>query len=268
LETTICEELGPLGSSMIQDLAMMIKVKSNPYVPVANGGSHVAITQDPLAKEKRLLSSIKTSLISWKNTLVSPDSTDPLALLVPKAFAAMEEYLGNNETGINHFLEKYVLEEDGSLTINFITLESARGLMLYNGVDPLTSTSFEMSKLVIRGLNQFETFRPLIVLGDQTLGHKLRMEGTVIASASFSLKIGPSTASDSLIYRHQGHIVEEYPEGYWVSKPLQSSSTFMSSSDVVSPDATTSSMGDSEDETSARHDSAIWGGPKYKGAKV
>ena len=55
---------------------------------------------------------------------------------------------------------------------------------------------------------------------------------------------------------------------YWVSKPLQSSSTFMSSSDVVSPDATTSSMGDSEDETSARHDSAIWGGPKYKGAKV
>ena len=212
LETTICEELGPLGSSVIQDLAMMIKVESNPYVPVANGGSHVATTQDPLAKENSLLDGIKSSLISWKNTLINPDSTDPLALLVPKAFAAMEEYLGNNETGINHFLEKYVLEKDGSLTINFITLESARGVTLYHGVDPLTSTSFAMSKLVIKGLNQFNTFRPLVVLGDQTLGHKLRMEGTVIASASFSLKIGPSTASDSLIYRHQGHIVEEYPQ--------------------------------------------------------
>ena len=50
------------------------------------------------------------------------------------------------------------------------------------------------------------------MLGDQTLGHKLEMIGTLTASATTKLSISPSTAEDSLIYSHQGHSIEESAE--------------------------------------------------------
>ena len=84
--------------------------------------------------------------------------------------------------------------------------------MLYEGVDPLTSTSLGMSNVVVRGLDQWTIFRPLLVLGDQTLGHELKMTGKLTASATLSLRIAPSTASDSLIHQHQGHTVNENPQ--------------------------------------------------------
>ena len=69
-------------------------------------------------------------------------------------------------------------------------------MILYDGVDLLTSTSFGILHIVIKGLDQWSTFRPLIVLGDQTLGHKLEMIGTLTASAMTKLSISPSTAED------------------------------------------------------------------------
>ncbi len=212
LGTTICDELGPLGSTFITSLAKTVRNETHPYVPVANGGSYVDVSEGPMLKENTLAKEVKAALISWKSALISPNSTDPLALLVPQAFSAVNEYFSNKETGINHFLRKYVLEDDGTLVLDFTTTESERGFIMYDGVDPLTSTSLGMSRVVVTGLDQFQTFRPLVVLGDQTLGHELRMEGRVTASASLSLTIGPSTAPGSMIDEHNGNTVRENPQ--------------------------------------------------------
>jgi hypothetical protein len=66
------------------------------------------------------------------------------------------------------------------------------------GVDPLTSTSFGVSHITVHGLDQWSTFKPLVVLGDQTLGHELKMSGTLTFTAATQLVIGPSTAPDSI----------------------------------------------------------------------
>ena len=77
------------------------------------------------------------------------------------------------------------------------------------GVDPLTSTSFGVSHITVHGLDQWSTFKPLVVLGDQTLGHELKMSGTLTFTGATQLVIGPSTAPDSLIHQHVGHTVRE-----------------------------------------------------------
>ena len=212
LESTICDELGPLGSSVITDLAKTVKKETDPYLPASHGGTYVSNVQEPLLKENSLVDEYQSSLISWKDMLMNTSSTDPIALLVPKVFSTINEYFSNNESGINHFVRQHVLESDGTLTINFANATSPRGLMLYEGVDPLTSTSLGMSNVVVRGLDQWTIFRPLLVLGDQTLGHELKMTGKLTASATLSLRIAPSTASDSLIHQHQGHTVNENPQ--------------------------------------------------------
>eukprot|EP00943_MAST-04B_sp_MAST-4B-sp1_P007716 g7716.t1 len=212
LEATICDELGPLGSDLITDLATVVKKETDPYVPTTNGGSYVDNTEDPLLKENSLVDEYQSSLISWKDTLINTSSNDPIAMFVPKVFATINEYLSNNESGINHFLRQYVLDNDNRLVINFTNTTSKRGLILYDGVDPLTSTSLAISHIIVRGLDQWSVFRPLVVIGEQTFGHEIKMKGKLSASASLTLRIGPSTAEDSLIHQHQGHTVYESPQ--------------------------------------------------------
>ena len=60
--------------------------------------------------------------------------------------------------------------------------------------------------------DQWSVFRPLVVIGEQTFGHEIKMKGKLSASASLTLRIGPSTAEDSLIHQHQGHTVYESPQ--------------------------------------------------------
>ena len=136
LKTVVCDELGPMGSSLITDLATMVKKETDPYIPVADGGLYVnsAIDTDPLLKESKLVNDYKTSLVSWEDMFLNTSSSNnPIAMLVPKLFKTVNEYFSNNDTGINNFLREYVLT-DGTFVVNFTNLTSgASQLMLYEG---------------------------------------------------------------------------------------------------------------------------------------
>ena len=229
LKTTICDELSPLGSTLITDLATSVKTETDPYVPTNLGGSYVQGNVNAMQRENALQPKYQESLVSWENLLVKSTSTDPIALLVPDVFKAIDAYLGKVRTsgtsssssakkkdlGINHVVRSFLLEtageHEGLFLLDFINATNPEGVILYSGIDPLTSTTLSIEYVTVKGLDTWITFQPLKILGHQTIGHLLEMKGKLEIAASLRLQIGPSTAPDSLIQQHQGVTVSEKP---------------------------------------------------------
>ena len=47
---------------------------------------------------------------------------------------------------------------------------------LYSGSDPLTKTMISVTNVTIEGLNTFTIFKPMAIIGNQTISHQIKMQ--------------------------------------------------------------------------------------------
>ena len=176
LKTVACDELGSLGSDTLTGLLGQLKTFVEPY-------TGPEIHPDPLLMEKGMSLPAGMELVNFRGS--GQDKHYALDTIVQGVSNAVDSMLGTMEE---------VTRPDGSVTTDLginnlinsntdwtgkIHLDSSvMGALnpLYSGSDPLTKTSISVTNVTIEGLNTFTTFKPMAIIGNQTISHQIKMQ--------------------------------------------------------------------------------------------
>ncbi len=196
IQSTACEELGSLGTTLVGDMLDYVYDLVESYL--------VDIPpeyKDVLNAEKQLVVPEGAKLINFSN-FSSTLGTDTIGNLFQTGLNLLDEALGGlvpdpdsddgYDLGVNRLLRYTILDEEGALAINM-----TNGV-IFQGHDMLTETTINLNSAHLYGLDSFENFDPLNAFGQYTLGNNFFWKH-LRAELSLTLVMKPSTKSDSLI---------------------------------------------------------------------
>ena len=198
----ICDELGTLGTTLEEDLLVVINDFLVPHLLVVESSTLV----DPSrVAEERMLTELAGSGVTLMSFQEDSDNSDEIFSSVPgiinMALNEVRAALGGEELGINAILQDNILEADRSFTLDMKDLPFGLDLdpVIFEGHDNLTETKITMTSLKVFGLDTFTHFEPLVVSSTgYTLQNEMKME-YLRFEVNVVLDIKPSTLEDSMI---------------------------------------------------------------------
>lgn len=191
-----CEELGSLGTTLVENILDLAAEKLEPY----QGDLSEADT-DPLFPERNL--DLPTDL----KALDLQDTESPIGSLVNQAFEGVDALLGTLVTDsasgsteedllINMFLRSFVLDEDGSFTLD--PTEMPMDSVIFEGHDRITETTITLNEVKVFGLDSLTIFDPFQKIGSYTLKNELTWR-RVTVEFDVTIDIKPSTLEDAIL---------------------------------------------------------------------
>ena len=190
----VCTQINAMGASFTTNYLALAKATLDPYLVTLSGPDG-----DALYAEQNLILPQSVRLLDFQ------DKNNTVVAWFDKALTFANASLGtmiqDNTTGIealgiNTFLQKNFLEDDGSLVIDVQSL--VENTVLYSASDKLTDTVITLNSVKIFGLDTMTRFEPLIDIGHYTLQNKLSWE-FINVQLELTIDIKASTAADSMI---------------------------------------------------------------------
>ena len=204
----ICDELGTLGTTLVEDLLVVVNDFLAPHL------SESAVEGDDTdlsrVAEERMLTELAGSNVTLMTFQEDDDTSDEIfgsmQGMINMALNEVRAALGGEELGINAILQDNILEEDGSFLLDMTDLPFGIDLdpVIFEGHDDLTETKITMTSLKVFGLDTFTLFEPLMVSSTgYTLQNEMKME-YLRFEVNAVLDIKPSTLEDSMIQDLRG----------------------------------------------------------------
>ena len=192
--SAVCTEVNALGMSFATNYLALAKATLDPYLVTLSGPD-----ADALYTEQNLIPPESVRLLDFQdknNTVVG--WFDKALTFANASLGTMiqDETTGIQELGINTFLRKNFLQDDGSLVIDVQSL--VENTVLYSASDKLTDTVITLNSVKIFGLDTMTRFEPLIDIGHYTLQNKLSWKFINI-QLELTIDIEASTAADSIV---------------------------------------------------------------------
>ena len=164
---------------------------------------------DPLAVERSLVVPDEVELLNLQD---DPELSDLLARGLDAADKMLAEQVEDTakpyvdgqtpstDLGINVMLRKRFLEADGSFLLNMTELPDGVSFnrTLYEGHDRLTQSQIILDAVRIFGLDSLQTFNPLNLIGNFTIGNDLEWKYLNI-EIDLTVQIKPSAREDALL---------------------------------------------------------------------
>jgi len=191
-----CDELGSLGTTLVENMLDVAKTKLEPYQ-----GELSAEDTDPLFLEKSL------NLPADFKGLDLRDTESPMGSLLNQVLDAADKLLGTVVTDsssasqqedllINNFLRTFFLEEDGSYIVDPSQLPLDN--LLFDGHDKITETTITLNEVKVFGLDSLTRFEPFAKIGSYTLQNELEWR-KVTVEFDVTINIKPSTLPDAIL---------------------------------------------------------------------
>ena len=190
----VCEELGGLGTTFIQDMLNFLSNTIEPYI----------LTQisDPLSLQNNVDVPSDITLVDFLDT-----SENRMSSYVSSFLDQVNTYLGSptNETTNSNGNQDLVinvalralLDDDGSYVID-VDEYYPDSALIYEGEDMLTKTTMTIKGIQVYGLDSITHIDILEPLASQTLQSSVNWEELII-SVTLEIVMKPSTTSDSVI---------------------------------------------------------------------
>ena len=208
--SVVCEQIGKLGDTMFAEILNTTDTVLATWLPPLN-----ASWTDPLLAETLFQpNDPDLTLLDFQQNnsdtdinIFGNESITSVADLFAQILDRANEYLstvqadedtGRQDLGINLFLQKYVLDENGTLDLTS-TESMADALLLFDTENAFSKTQIRLNRLRLTGLDSLTAFNAFVPVGKHTLGN-------IVAWEQLSLQVGltidsePSSLEDSILY--------------------------------------------------------------------
>lgn len=200
VSSTVCDEMGSLGTTLVQDMIDRAAKFLDPYLdplPLSERNATVAEAGLTVPSGVNLMDfkddGLDQSWFYW--ALKQIDSAFGVWLIDPDAPSNREN---GKDLGINIFLRKNVLDENRSLTVSVADLPFNFNPVLFQGHDELTETVITLKTVRALGLDTFNYFAPFKNQGRYTLGNDMKWD-FLSFELDVVIDIKPSTQPNSII---------------------------------------------------------------------
>ena len=206
----ICEEVGALGTTLIQDLIDQVDAFLSPYLLPQNEtetnatAAELAMIIPPQVRLMNFQEEDGNEQIWFYGALKEVDAALGVWLIDPSGPRE-----GGKDLGVNILLRDQVLDENRAFVLDVADLPFDFDPVLFEGHDELTQTTMTLETVRVFGLDTFNEFKPFINQGKYTLRNDLGWDFLSFElDVSFDMK--PSTLPDSIITGGTDmHIVEK-----------------------------------------------------------
>lgn len=209
VEDLVCEEVGSLGTSLIQDMIDQVAEMLNPYLLPLNQTDINAT-----AAELALVVPENVKLMNFQDegddqlwfygALQEIDTALGVWLIDPNGPRE-----GGKDLGVNIALRENILDENRAFVLDAADLPFDFDPVLFEGHDSLTETVISLDTVRIYGLDTFNEFAPFFNQGKYTLQNDLGWD-FLSFEVDVTLDMKPSSLPDSIIAGgNDMHIIEK-----------------------------------------------------------
>jgi hypothetical protein len=191
-----CDELGSLGTTLVENMLELAADKLEPYQ-----GELSPEESDPLFLEANLNLPAEFKGLNLRNT-ESPvgklfnELLDAAASLMGTVVTDSSSVSNVDDLLINNFLRTLLLEKDGSYIVDPSQLPL--DTLLFEGHDRITETTINLNEVKIFGLDSLTHFDPFQKIGDYTLQNDIKWNKVTI-QFDVTINIKPSTLEDAIL---------------------------------------------------------------------
>ena len=206
---TVCEEVGALGTTLIQDMIDQVAEMLDPYLLPLNEtetnatAAELALVVHPDVKLMNFQDEGDDQLWFY-GALQEVDAALGVWLINPEGPRE-----GGKDLGVNIVLRESILDENRAFVLSIADLPFDFDPILFEGHDMLTQTVMTLDTVRIYGLDTFNEFAPFFNQGKYTLQNDLGWD-FLSFELDVTLDMKPSTLPDSIIDGGEDmHIIEK-----------------------------------------------------------